>query len=91
MDQRRLNIHELQLIENGKRELEEERQQIELMRQSVWQQINDLKVRETKVAEIELLIPLARQLQMMKVDVRNFIPWTEMVQEYAMNHNNSSF
>lgn len=54
------------------------------MKQSIRQQINDLKA---KAAEMELLIPLAKQFQAMKVDVTTFIPWTEIVQEYSLNHN----
>jgi uncharacterized protein involved in propanediol utilization len=36
---------------------------------------------------VELIIPLASQLQAMKVDVTNFLPWIETVQEYAETHN----
>ena len=46
-----------------------------------------MKAREAKIAEIELLIPLARQLQAMKIDITNFLPWVETVHEYAVTRN----
>lgn len=42
---------------------------------------------EAKIADDELHLPLARQFQAMKVDVTNFIPYTELVQEYSLTHN----
>ena len=84
MEERKLREQQLFFIEQGEQELEQKRQEFT---QTIEQRNNDLRRREAKLVEIELLIPLARQLQMMKVDVRNFIPWTEVVQEYAMNHN----
>lgn len=49
--------------------------------------VHDLKAEKDELTEIEPQIPLARQLQMMRVDVGNFMPWSEMVRKYAMNHN----
>jgi len=34
-----------------------------------------------------LLLPLARQLQAMKIDITNFMPWAEYVHEYAVTQN----
>jgi prefoldin subunit 5 len=87
MDQRRLNIHELQLIENGKRELEEERQQIELMRQSVRQEINDLKAREDKLNEIESLLPSVRELQNAGITFDLVLPYMMAINEKSALEN----
>jgi hypothetical protein len=51
---------------------------------SIDQRNHDLEVRENKLLEIEPFIPLARQLQAMKIDITNFLPWVESVHEYAV-------
>jgi hypothetical protein len=68
---------EFLLIKKGKQELEEERQQLAQLRQSI----------DREKAELQQTTPLARQLQAMKVDIRNFIPYVEFLHEYAQQHN----
>lgn len=80
VDEKLSRQKELQIIESQRQELEVEKQQIEQMRCQIAQQINDLNA---KTAEVELLLPLARQLLEMNVDVTSYIPWNEMVVEYA--------
>ena len=71
---------ELLLIKHRRQELEEERQQIAQIR-------CNLEARESKVLELEPFIPLARQLQAMKIDITNFLPWVETINEYAVTRN----
>lgn len=59
---------EIQLINQGWQELENERHQIEQMKQSIDHRENNLKVREIKIADIEHLAPSLRQLQQMGAD-----------------------
>ena len=80
MDERKQRQEERQ-------ELEGERQQIAQIRRNIDQQKYDLEVRENKLIELEPFIPLAKQLQAMKIDITNFLPWVETVHEYAVTRN----
>jgi hypothetical protein len=70
MDERKQRQEERQ-------ELEGERQQIAQIRRNIDQQKYDLEVRENKLIELEPFIPLAKQLQAMKIDITNFLPWED--------------
>jgi hypothetical protein len=50
-------------------------------------QKHDMKARGSKLIELEPIIPLAKQLQGMKVDITNFMPWAGYVREYVMTNN----
>jgi hypothetical protein len=65
MEERRQREQDLLLIERKRQEPEVERQQIAQIRSNIEQQKYDLQ-------ELEPFIPLARQLQAMKIDVTNF-------------------
>lgn len=80
MDEKRERRQELQMIEQKWQELNLERQDINKQRK-------DLEVREAEIVEVELLVPLTRQFQKLKLDVTNFIPWMETIQEYSKTHN----
>jgi hypothetical protein len=80
MDDRARQRQDLLLIDQKRQELEEERQQIAQIRRSIDQQRYNLQ-------ELEQFIPLARQLQTIKVDITNFLPWAEYVHEYTVIHN----
>lgn len=77
----------LQLIEQKTHELNQEKQNLAQIRYSIDQWNNDLKARESKLIELEPFIPLAKQLQAMKIDIPNFLPWVESVHEYAVTRN----
>jgi len=80
MDERKQRQEELLLIEQKRQELDVERQQIAQIRHSIDQHRYDLQ-------ELEPFIPLARQLQAMKIDITNFLPWVETINEYAVTRN----
>jgi len=67
---------ELLLIEQKKKELEQQRMQVDRARY-------DLEIREIKLLEAEPLIPIARQLQQMGTDINQFLPWVETIHENA--------
>jgi hypothetical protein len=73
---------ELLLIEQKLNQLNQEREQLAQIKHNIDEQM-------TKAAEVELLLPLARQLRDLGVDITNFLPWVETIQEHAMNHNTS--
>ena len=64
------------LIEQKKKELEQQRMQGERARY-------DLEIREIKLLEAEPVTPIARQLQQMGTDINQFSPWVETIHEKA--------
>jgi chromosome condensin MukBEF ATPase and DNA-binding subunit MukB len=68
---------EILLIREGKEQLEDERQQLVQIRQSI----------DQEKAELQQTIPLARQLLAMKIDITNFIPYVEILNDYSQAHN----
>ena len=42
---------------------------------------NDLDVRETRILQVEPLLPIARQLQELSLGFDDIIPWIEMIRE----------
>jgi hypothetical protein len=87
MDERRRRKEQILLIDQKTRELNEEKQNLAQIRYSIDQQNHNLEVRENKLIELEPFIPLAKQLQAMKIDITNFLPWVETVHEYAVTRN----
>src|SRR5215831_11761319 len=43
----------------------------------------DLTVRESRIVELEPFLPLARQLQEMKLSLEDVLPWIETINEVA--------
>jgi hypothetical protein len=76
-DQRR---HELLVIDRRKQKLSEWKKRLEQMQY-------DLTARETRILESEPFLPLARQLQEMKLGLEDALPWIETVKELAQMQN----
>jgi len=76
-DQRR---HELLVIDRRKQKLSEWKKRLEQMQY-------DLTTRETRILESEAYLPLARQLQEMKLALEDALPWIETVKELAQMQN----
>ena len=72
-DQRR---HELLVIDRRKQKLSEWRKRLEQMQY-------DLTARESRILESESSLPLARQLQEMKLALEDALPWIEILREKA--------
>lgn len=72
-DQRR---HELLVIDRRKQKLSEWRKRLEQMQY-------DQTARESRILESESFLPLARQLQEMKLALEDALPWIETVKEWA--------
>jgi hypothetical protein len=87
LEEREERRKELLLIEQKRQELLLVEQQIAQIRHSIDQRNHDLEIRENKLIELAPTIPLARQLQEMKIDITNFLPWAETVHEYAVTQN----
>jgi hypothetical protein len=76
-DQRR---HELLVIDRRKQKLSEWKKRLEQMQY-------DLTTREVRILESEPFLPLARQLQEMKLALEDALPWIETVKELAQMQN----
>jgi hypothetical protein len=76
MESKKQRRDELLLIEQKKKELEQQRMQVDRARY-------DLEIREVKLLEAEPLIPIARQLQDLGTDINHFLPWVETIHEKA--------
>jgi hypothetical protein len=76
-DQRR---HELLVIDRRKQKLSEWRKRLEQMQY-------DLTARESRILESESFLPLARQLQEMKLALEDALPWIETIREKAEAEN----
>ncbi len=76
-DQRR---HELLVIDRRKQKLSDWRKRLEQMQY-------DLTIRESRILESESFLPLARQLQEMKLALEDALPWIETVKEWAQMQN----
>ena len=87
IDERRMREEQIQLIDQKTCELNKEKQNLAQIRYNIDKRNHDLEIRESRLVEIDMTIPLARQFQEMKIDIANFLPWSETIQEYAMNHN----
>jgi hypothetical protein len=87
MEEKKQRERDILLMKEQRQELEEERRNLAQIVHSIDQRNHDLEVRENKLLEIEPFIPLARQLQAMKIDITNFLPWLETVHEYAVTRN----
>ncbi|MGA9150554.1 MAG: hypothetical protein WBZ36_08250 [Candidatus Nitrosopolaris sp.] len=70
-DQRR---HELLLLDRRKGKLEEWRKRLD-------QREQELRVRENRVFEVEPLIPVAHQLQNLRMGIEEVLPWIETIHE----------
>jgi hypothetical protein len=76
-DQRR---HELLVIDRRKQKLSEWKKRLEQMQY-------DLTARESRILESEAYLPLARQLQQMKLALEDALPWIETIREKAEAEN----
>jgi predicted transcriptional regulator len=76
-DQRR---HELLVIDRRKQKLSEWKKRLEQMQY-------DLTARESRILESERFLPLARQLQEMKLALEDALPWIEAMREKAEAEN----
>jgi hypothetical protein len=76
-DQRR---HELLVIDRRMQKLSEWRKRLEQMQY-------DLTARESRILESESFLPLARQLQEIKLALEDALPWIETVKEWAQMQN----
>ena len=76
-DQRR---HELLVIDRRKQKLSEWKKRLEQMGY-------DLTARESRILESESFLPLARQLQEMKLALEDALPWIETILEKAEAEN----
>src|SRR5262249_44173634 len=72
--------HELLLLDRRKQKLSEWKKQLEQMQY-------DLTVRESRILESEPCLPLARQLQEMKLSLEDALPWIETINEIAQIRN----
>jgi hypothetical protein len=79
-DQRR---HELLVIDRRKQKLSEWRKRLEQMQY-------DLTARESRILESESFLPLARQLQEMKLALEDALPWIETITEVVQMYNMDS-
>src|SRR5207244_8876158 len=70
--------------EQKRQELDEERQQITEIRHNIDQQKCNLEARETKLLEVESLIPSARQLQGYGITLDLMFPYMETLNEKAV-------
>ncbi len=77
-DQRR---HELLVLASRKQKLSEWSKRLEQMQY-------DLTARESRILESESFLPLARQLQEMKLTLEDALPWTETIREKAAQMQN---
>jgi hypothetical protein len=68
---------ELLLIEQKLQQLNEERQLLVGIK-------HNIDERMAKAAEVELLIPLARQLRDLGVDITNFLPYIQTIEDKAI-------
>ena len=74
-------------IKKQRRELEEKKRELQQQSMQLEQQRYDLEIREIKLLEAEPLIPIARQLQDLGVDINQFLPWIETIHEKAQAEN----
>ena len=68
------------VIDRRKQKLSEWRKRLEQMQY-------DLTARESRILESESFLPLARQLQEMKLALEDALPWIETVKEWAQMQN----
>jgi hypothetical protein len=80
MEAKKQRRDELLLIEQKKKDLEQQRMQVDRARYG-------LEIREIKLLEAEPLIPIARQLQDLGTDINQFLPWVETIHEKAQAEN----
>jgi hypothetical protein len=84
IDEKIIRKQQRQELNEMQHQLEEERQQLAQLRQNLDSRKCDLEAREI---ELERTTPLAKQLQAMKIDITNFMPWAEYLHEYSITHN----
>jgi hypothetical protein len=72
------------LIEQKRQKLNEEMRQIAQIKRSIDQQKYDLQLRESKLVELEPLIPSVKQLQNMGVTFDLILPYMETINETAV-------
>lgn len=70
-------------MEQQRQELQEEKQQIMEIRQSIEQQNYNLEIRENRLVELEPLIPSVKQLQGYGVTFDLILPYIETIHEKA--------
>jgi hypothetical protein len=77
----RLSIqHDKEILARREKYLEDAKKEIDQAR-------NDLDVRETRILQVEPLLPIARQLQELSLGFDDIIPWIEMIREKAQIEN----
>jgi len=75
------------MIDLGKQEIQEERQQLEQTKVAIEKQHNDLKAREPKLKEAESFLPSVRQLQAMNVDFTLIMQYVMIINERSVISN----
>ncbi len=78
---------ELLLIKQKWQELNEERERIVQIRQSIHQRRHDLEIRENRMVELEPLIPSVKQLQNIGISFELILPYMESLNEKAVAEN----
>jgi hypothetical protein len=78
---------ELLSIDQNWQAVNQKWQELTAEKQNLIQFKQNLDARESKLIEIEHLIPIARQLQQMGTDITNFLPYVEILYECAQQHN----
>ncbi|MFY9870476.1 MAG: hypothetical protein WAK17_12205 [Candidatus Nitrosopolaris sp.] len=63
--------------------IDRRKQKLEEWKTKLDQKTKQLDSREARILESEPFLPLARQLQEMKLDITNFLPWIETIREKA--------
>ena len=87
MDERRQRQEELMLIEQKKKELDEQKQNITQMTYNIDERRHDLEIRENRLLELEPLIPCVKQLQNIGITFDLIIPYMETLNEKAVAEN----
>src|SRR5215831_2826216 len=70
-------------IQQDKEILARREKYLEDAKKEIDQARNDLDIRETRILQVEPLLPIARQLQELSLGFDDIIPWIEMIREKA--------
>jgi hypothetical protein len=91
MDERQRRHQELLALQRERQQrhqeillIQNEKQQLAQLRQSIDREKQDF---ENEKAELQSTIPLARQLLTMKIDIRHFLPYVDILTDYSQANN----
>lgn len=87
MEEKEEKRHQLMLIEEQKELMLIERHNLDQVSQNIDQRENDLRMRETRIKEVEPLLPSVRELQRMNVTFQIILPYIMAINEKAVAEN----